>query len=104
MSTPTLWIIESTYLKSGDELATVTPRHRAWLDQHYTSGVFLTSGRKVDGTGGVIVAQAEEQAQLEAIFAQDPFVLEGCSTYRYTAFTPVKRGRALELDGVPLVE
>lgn len=104
MSQPTLWIIESTYLKSGDELAAVTPRHREWLDQHYVSGVFLTSGRKVDGTGGVLVALAETQEQLEAIFQDDPFVKEGCSTYRYTAFTPVKRGRSLELGGVPLVE
>ncbi|MFC4639161.1 YciI family protein [Deinococcus hohokamensis] len=104
MTAPTLWIIESTYLKSGDELTEVTPRHRAWLDQHYVSGVFLTSGRKVDGTGGVLLAQAESQAQLEAIFQDDPFVQEGCSTYRYTAFTPVKRGRQLALDSVTLVE
>lgn len=103
-SAPTLWMIESTYLKGGDELAAVTPRHRAWLDGHYRSGVFLTSGRKADGTGGVLLAQADSQEQLEAIFADDPFVLEGCSSYRYVAFTPVKRGRALELDGVPLVE
>ena len=101
---PTLWIIESTYLKTGDELSAVTPRHRAWLDQHYVSGVFLTSGRKVDGTGGVLVARAESQAELEAIFAGDPFVQEGLSEYRYTAFTPVKRGRGIKLDGVPLVE
>lgn len=99
-----LWMIESTYLKSGDALAEVTPRHRAWLDQHYRSGVFLTSGRKADGTGGVLLARAETQGELEAVFADDPFVLEGCSSYRYVAFTPVKRGRALELDDVPLVE
>ena len=49
----TLWIIESTYLKPADEIAQVTPAHREWLDQHYRSGVFLTSGRKVDNTGGV---------------------------------------------------
>lgn len=101
---PTLWIIESTYLKTGDELSAVTPRHRAWLDQHYVSGVFLTSGRKADGTGGVLVARAGSQAELEAIFAGDPFVQEGMSEYRYTAFTPVKRGKGIELDGVPLVE
>jgi len=103
-STPTLWVIQSTYLKSGDELAAVTPRHRAWLDQHYRSGLFLTSGRKLDGTGGVLLAQAESQEQLEAIFRDDPFVLEGCSEYSYTPFTPVKRGRALTLEGVALVE
>lgn len=103
-STPTLWVIQSRYLKGGDDLAAVTPRHREWLDQHYRSGLFLTSGRKVDGTGGVLIAQAESQEQLEAVFRDDPFVLEGCSEYSYTPFTPVKRGRAVMLDGVPLVE
>ena len=101
---PTLWFIESTYLKGGDELAAVTPLHRAWLDQHYNGGVFITSGRKVDGTGGVLLAQAESEEQLLNIFKEDPFVLNGCSEYRYTAFNPVKRGKTLELDGVPLVE
>lgn len=101
---PTLWFIESTYLKSGDELAAITPLHRAWLDQHYTSGVFITSGRKVDGTGGVLLAQAESEQQLRDIFKDDPFVVNGCSEYRYVAFNPVKRGKTIELDGVPLVE
>lgn len=103
-SAPTLWVIQSRYLKSGDDLAAVTPRHRAWLDQHYRSGLFLVSGRKVDGTGGVLLAQAESQEQLEEVFKDDPFVLEGCSEYIYTAFMPVKRGRAVTLVGVPLVE
>ena len=103
-STPTLWVIQSRYLKSGDDLATVTPRHREWLDQHYRSGLFLTSGRKVDGTGGVLLAQAESREQLEEVFRDDPFVLEGCSEYTYTAFTPVKRGRAVTLEGVAVVE
>lgn len=101
---PTLWFIESTYLKSGDELAAVTPLHRAWLDQHYVSGVFITSGRKVDGTGGVLLAQAESEQQLRDIFKDDPFVVNGCSEYRYVAFNPVKRGKTIELEGVPLVE
>lgn len=103
-STPTLWVIQSRYLKSGDDLAAVTPRHREWLDQHYRSGLFLVSGRKVDGTGGVLLAQAESQEQLEAVFRDDPFVLEGCSEYNYTAFMPVKRGQAVMLEGVALVE
>ncbi|GAA5514855.1 hypothetical protein Dcar01_03618 [Deinococcus carri] len=101
---PTLWIITSRYLKPAQALADVTPRHRAWLDQHYRSGLFLVSGRKVDGTGGVLLAQAESQAQLEEVFRDDPFVLEGCSEYTYTPFTPVKRGQALTLEGVALVE
>lgn len=100
----TLWIIESTYLKPADEIAKITPQHREWLDQHYKSGVFLTSGRKVDGTGGVLVAKADTADQLLTIFDDDPFVKNGCAEYKYTAFNPVKRGQALALEGVPLVE
>lgn len=100
----TLWIIESQYLKSGEELAAITPLHREWLDQHYKSGVFITSGRKVDNTGGILLAQAESEAELREIFKDDPFVKEGCSEYKYVAFTPVKRGKSIELQGVPLVQ
>ncbi|MDB5046317.1 MAG: hypothetical protein JWQ08_2367 [Deinococcus sp.] len=104
MTAPTLWIIQSRYLKTGDELAAVTPLHRAWLDQHYVSGLFLVSGRMLDGTGGILLAHANTQAQLEDVFKDDPFVINRCSEYSYTPFTPVKRGKALELDGVALVE
>ena len=104
MTAPTLWFIESTYLKSGDELAQVTPLHRAWLDQHFQSGVFITSGRKADSSGGILLAQASAQADLEAIFQNDPFVVAGCAKYNYTAFNPIKRSKIIELDGVSLVE
>ncbi len=104
MDAPTLFIVTSSYLKPKADIAAVTPRHREWLDQHYRSGLFIVSGRMVSGQGGVILANAESQAQLEKIFAEDPFVQEGCSEYSYEAFTPVKRGKCLEMDGVPLVE
>ena len=104
MSAPTLWMITSRYLKPAEEVAAVTPSHREWLDGHYRSGLFLVSGRMVSGQGGVILAKAESQSELEAIFAQDPFVLEGCSEYSYVAFTPVKRGKGIEIDGIDLVE
>ena len=104
MSAPTLFVITSRYLKPADEVAAVTPSHREWLDQHYRSGLFLVSGRMVSGQGGVILAKAETQAELEKVFAEDPFVLAGCSEYSYEAFTPVKRGRGIEIDGVALVE
>lgn len=100
---PTLWFIESRYLKQ-DGLAEATPAHRAWLDAHYRSGVFLTSGRKLDGSGGVLLARAESEAELRALFADDPFVLGGFSEYRYVPFVPVKRGAALQLPGVALVQ
>ncbi len=102
--TPTLFVVTSRYLKPADEIAAVTPRHREWLDQHYRSGLFLVSGRMLSGEGGVLLVRAESQAELENVFAEDPFVQAGCSEYSYTAFTPVKRGKGIEIAGVPLIE
>ena len=64
--------------------------------------LFRTLGAIVKPSG--ILAKAESQSELEAVFTQDPFVLEGCSEYSYVAFTPVKRGKGIEIDGVDLVE
>ena len=101
---PTLWVVHSRYLKTGDELTATTPRHREWLDQHYRSGVFITSGRKLDGSGGVLICRADSEQELRDLFHEDPFVQGGFAEYSYMPFTPVKRGRALDLGGVPLVE
>ncbi|WP_424950157.1 YciI family protein [Deinococcus sp.] len=104
MTPPTLFIVTSSYLKSKDEVAAVTPQHREWLDGHYRSGLFLVSGRMVSEHGGVILAKCDTQTELEKVFATDPFVLAGCSEYTYEAFTPVKRGKGIEIEGVPVVE
>ncbi|ADV66834.1 YciI family protein [Deinococcus maricopensis] len=99
-----LFVLISQYLKPQADVDVVTPRHRAWLDDHYRSGTFLVSGRQDPPTGGVIVARAQSREALEALMANDPFVLEGCAAYTITAFTPVKRGAAVHLDDIPLVQ
>ena len=83
-----LHVILVKYTAPLEQVEAATPAHREWLDEHYRSGLFLTSGRKVDGTGGVLIAQAESQEQLEAVFKDDPFVLEAAPS---TATRPSRR-------------
>ena len=100
---PTLFIVTGRFLAAAEIVAEFTPLHRAWLDGQYRSGVLLLSGRQLGGQGGILLARAHTQADLEAIFAADPLVIRGIAEYSYVGFTPGKRGQGIEIEGVPLV-
>lgn len=98
-----LHVILVNYTAPLEQIEAVTPAHRAWLDEHYHSGLFITSGPRDPRTGGVIVAAGDKE-QLQELLKQDPFSVAGLAEYDIIAFTPVKRGQVLALGGVPLVE
>jgi uncharacterized protein YciI len=62
--------------------------HRQFLERHYTSGVFLLSGRKEPRTGGVILAKAKSRSEIEKIIEEDPFSIEKVATYTIIEFIP----------------
>ena len=99
-----LHVILLTYTAPAEEVAKHTPEHRAWLDHHYRSGLFITSGRQDPPVGGVIIAAGKNPDELLDVMQDDPFHKAGVAEYKFIAFTPVKRGKMIELDGVPLVE
>ncbi|WP_433656558.1 YciI family protein [Nocardia sp. CA-128927] len=49
------------------------PAHRAWLADQLAAGAQLTSGPYPDGSGALILFQAEDAGALDALLAQDPF-------------------------------
>lgn len=102
MDQPLLWIVEGTYTKPVSELTSVAA-HRTWQDQHVLSGTIVVSGRRADMTGGILVAQGQDEATLRALFAQDPLNLAGEATYTFTAFLPGKRSSLLDLPQIPLI-
>lgn len=101
---PTLWLITSRYLKPVAEMEGVTAQHRKWLEKHYRSGLLLTGGRRADGLGGVLLALRGPQDELEAVFAEDPYVLGGYAAYTIVPFHPGRRSPLLNLEEVPLAE
>ncbi|MEV6615918.1 YciI family protein [Streptomyces sp. NPDC051051] len=91
-----MFVLELTYTAPLDAVDAVLPDHVAWLDEQYTRGVFLASGRKNPRDGGVILAVAEDRATIEGIAAGDPFVLAGVCAYRVTEFAATKTAPELE--------
>ncbi|GAA5082980.1 YciI family protein [Nocardia iowensis] len=52
------------------------PEHRGWLSGLLADGTLLSSGPYPDGSGALILFQAEDAQALNALLAQDPFARE----------------------------
>ena len=91
-----MFIITSEYLYPNEEVDAHLKAHREFLDAQYAKGLFLASGRKVPRTGGVIFSKGSSRAEVEAVMAQDPFVIHGCAKYDIVEFAPVKVAPGLE--------
>ncbi len=83
-----MFLISITYTKSAAEVDALLTAHRQYLQQHFASGVFLLSGRKVPRSGGIILADAAERAEIDAIIQEDPFFIADVATYEVTEFVP----------------
>ncbi|MCH4541873.1 YciI family protein [Ochrobactrum sp. A-1] len=82
------FIVDLNYIVSLDRVDAAISDHVAFLKKNYASGVFLTSGRKVPRTGGIIIAVAENKGQLLSILDEDPFLKLGLAQYTITEFVP----------------
>jgi uncharacterized protein YciI len=91
-----MFVLELTYTVPLEAVDAVLPAHAAWLDEQYAQGRFLVSGRKDPRDGGVILALAEDRAEVERVVAGDPFVTAGVCVYRVTEFVATKTAPALE--------
>ncbi len=66
------------------------PAHRSWLHQQAGEGRVLSAGAYTDGTGALLVLQAESEEDVREILEQDPFAIEGgIAGVRITQWKPV---------------
>jgi uncharacterized protein YciI len=85
-----MFLFNLTYRKPIEEIERLLPAHIAYLDEYYSKGKFLCSGRKEPRTGGVILCRCESLAEAEEIRHQDPFFYEGAADYEIIQFQPSK--------------
>ena len=84
------FIIEITYKVPYEELLSVQPAHRNFLDEGYEKGMLLFSGPQNPKVGGMVVARANTLEEIQEYFSRDPYHTEGVATHRFVEFTPVK--------------
>ena len=83
-----LFAILLHYTKPLTALDAVRPRHLEHLERQARAGVFQAWARRDPPVGSVVIATAPDRATLEAIVAQDPYVLEGVARAEIVEFNP----------------
>jgi uncharacterized protein YciI len=81
-----MFVIELVYRVDLAQIDAHMKEHVAFLKQHYATGTFLVSGRKLPRDGGIILAVGRDRAEIETIVRQDPFVARGLAEYRVIEF------------------
>ncbi len=73
--------------------------HNSWLDEQYSSGLFIASGRREPRVGGVILARGDLATIKEAV-SKDPFGIQGLATHTIIEFHPSRFGEPLNTETV----
>jgi uncharacterized protein YciI len=92
-----MYLLLVHYLRPVEEVDTQLEAHRAFLDTHYQRGTFLVSGPRTErALGGVIVARAIGEEELQGILAEDPFVQHGLARYEIISFRVTQHAPGFE--------
>ena len=83
-----MFIILLTYTKPVAEVDQHLAAHRAWVNQGFGDGLLLASGGRRPRIGGVLLGHGADRAEIEALAATDPFVVEGVATAEVIEFRP----------------
>lgn len=81
-----MFIIDLHYIVPLEQLDAHMAEHVKFLNTYYKQHIFLTSGRKVPRTGGIIIATGKSKEELEAIMSEDPFCKHRLAEVTITEF------------------
>ena len=65
------------YIEDQDRVSEIRPVHREYLSQLLESGKLYKSGPFTDGSGALIIYEAEDLAEAQILLANDPFSKNG---------------------------
>jgi len=85
-----MFIVSLNYISSLEEIDKLVEEHIAYLNEQYSLGNFIVSGRKEPRTGGIILSAVSSKEKLESILKNDPFFREGLAEFEITEFIPTK--------------
>jgi len=70
--------------------------HAAFMDRLFANGTVIMGGPFTDGTGSLVLVEAEEESELRTLFANDPFVVHRIfvlsSLKQWQLFLDARRG------------
>jgi uncharacterized protein YciI len=89
MATEPVRLLFLRYTGTEQDAGPFVAGHVEYLDRHHGAEVFVLSGQTDPaGIGGMILAVGVDREQVEAITAQDPFVIGGVGRYEIMTVAP----------------
>lgn len=85
-----MFIVNLTYIKPLDAVEKYLEKHINFLNQYYTKGLFIASGRKNPRTGGIILVRAKNKEAVQEIITHDPFYQNKIAQYDVIEFEASK--------------
>lgn len=85
-----MFIVLIKYKKPLDIIDRHLAAHRAYLEEGYQQNYLIASGPQNPRTGGVLLFQLNDRAQVEQFIQNDPFHLNQLADYQIVEFDPVK--------------
>jgi len=92
-----MFIVSLTYKAELSEVEKHMDAHIRYLEKYYANGTFITSGRKVPRTGGVILVKNGELETVNRVIQEDPFYQADVANYDVIEFAPSKVAEGYEL-------
>lgn len=83
-----LFVVILKYIVPLDIIDKHRGEHLKFLEIYYQKGIFVTSGRQVPRSGGVIIAKGCERFELENFLKDDPYFVHHLAEYEIYEFTP----------------
>jgi uncharacterized protein YciI len=81
-----MFIVNLNYIAPLEQVDSHMKAHMIFLNKYYDKKVFIMSGRKVPRTGGIILALANSQAEIETIMHEDPFIANKVAEFSVIEF------------------
>jgi uncharacterized protein YciI len=84
-----MFVLNFHNLQDVNDVDKAADQHRAFLDKYIEAGIFLVAGAKIPRSGGIVIAQGVDRAQIEEIVKQAPFERLGLAKIEIIEFKAV---------------
>ncbi|WP_062789362.1 YciI family protein [Aquitalea pelogenes] len=89
-----LFAITLHYLRPEQEVQAQLESHKTWLADNIRQGRILFAGPLLGGTGGFILAYAEQEAEIQQMIAADPFAIHQLAGFNTQVMTAAIRAES----------
>ncbi|MFD3974101.1 YciI family protein [Streptomyces cyaneofuscatus] len=76
-----MFLLLNTYTVPTKAIDEALPRHRRWVEHHFSENHFVFGGRREPRTGGFVIAASDDEDEVRTYLEDEPLFAEGLVTW-----------------------